>query len=251
MKQPPRISLFLIAKNEEKKIAKCILSARPIVHEVIVVDSNSTDRTAQICRELGALVFNHKFNGFTEQKNFALSKVSNEWALSLDADETLTPQLAQEIKEAVQQEDADGYELVRVNNFWGKRMHFSGVKKEPLVRLVRTQKATFKGGLVHEQLTVNGKIRRLKNVFVHDSFSDIETYLNKLNHYTTLWAQTAFQKKKHCHILLTVLRLPVDFTKRYIFQLGFLDGFRGFIWAVFSAFYTFVKYAKLWLLEIK
>lgn len=251
MQKAPRISLFIIAKNEEKKIAKCILSARDIVNEIIVVDSNSTDKTTTVCRTLGAIVYNRNFDGFTQQKNFALSKVTSDWALSLDADETLTPALAQEIKQAVQNENYDGYELSRVNIFWGKRMNFSGVKKEKILRLVRTKKAVFEGGLVHEKLTVKGKVGQLKNTFTHDSFADIETYIQKLNHYTTLSAQTMYQKGRHCHILLTVLRLPLDFSKRYFLQLGFLDGFRGFIWAVFYAFYTFVKYVKLWLLEVK
>jgi len=137
-----------------------------------------------------------------------------------------------------------------VNDVWGKRMRHSGVKKEKLLRLVRTQKAKFQGGLVHEKLTVQGKVGQLKNVFVHDSFVDIETYINKLNHYTTLSAQNMYQKGRRCSIILTVLRLPFAFVKRYVFQLGFLDGFRGFMWAVFYSFYTFVKYAKLWLLEV-
>lgn len=251
MSRLPRISLFIIAKNEEKKIAKCILSARPIVSEVIVVDSNSTDKTTTVCRTLGAMVYNRNFDGFTQQKNFALSKVTGDWALSLDADETLSPELAQEIKQAVQNEEYDGYLLCRVNDFWGKRMHHSGVKNEKLLRLVRTKKAVFEGGLVHEKLTVRGKVGQLKNVFVHDSFVDIETYINKLNHYTTLSAQNMYKKGKRCSIVLTVLRLPFAFLKRYVLQLGFLDGFRGFIWAVFYTFYTFVKYAKLWLLEVR
>lgn len=251
MTTPPRISLFVITKNEEKKIAKCILSARDIVNEIIVVDSNSTDKTTSVCHSLGAIVYNHDFNGFATQKNFALSKVTSDWALSLDADETLTPELAQEIKKAVQSDKYDGYQLLCVNNFWGKQMRRNGVKQEKILRLVRTKKATFEGGPVHEKLTVKGKVGLLKNVFVHDSFVDIETYIQKLNHYTTLSAQTMYKKGRRCSIFLTALRLPYDFVKCYFFQLGFLDGFRGFIWAVFHAFYTFVKYIKLWLLEEK
>lgn len=243
-----RISLFIIAHNEERNIAKCILSARNLVSEVIVVDSFSTDKTALICRDLGAQVFTRAFDGFTKQKNFALSKVSCGWALSLDADEVLTPELAEEIKQAVQQGKADGYELTRVNDFLGKRMRHSGIKAEHILRLVRTEKAEFKGGLVHEKLHVDGKTARLKNVFVHHPYDSIESYFDKFNKYTTLAAQTLFEKGKKVCLLRVLLTVPFEFARRYVLKAGFLDGIRGLIWASFSCFYVFVKYMKLWYL---
>ncbi|MBO7191682.1 MAG: glycosyltransferase family 2 protein [Elusimicrobiaceae bacterium] len=243
-----RISLFIITKNEAEHLAKCILSAKPLVHEIIVVDSNSTDRTTAIARNLGAIIYNHSFEGFTQQKNVALSKVTSDWALSLDADETLTPELAEEIKQAVTSNEIDGYELTRVNDFLGKHMRHSGIKKEYLLRLVRTSKACFKGGLVHEKLCVEGKTARLKNVFVHHPYKDIETYFNKFNKYTTLAAEQMFNNGRHVNLLRVLLTVPFEFVRRYIFQLGFLDGMRGLIWAAFAGFYVFVKYMKLWYL---
>ena len=244
-----RISLFIITKNEEKNISKCLISARSLVNEIIVVDSCSKDKTALICQELGAQVFERDFDGFTNQKNFALSKVSGDWALSLDADETLTHELVEEIKQAVQTDKYDGYELIRTNSFWGKQMKYGGIKAEPILRLVRTNKATFKGGLVHEKLEVKGPVGRLKNTFIHHSYPDIESYFEKFNHYTTLAARTMYDKKRRFSVCAAVFRIPFDFAKRYVFQLGFLDGFRGLMWAVFSAGYSFTKYAKLWQLE--
>ena len=243
-----RISLFIIAHNEERNIAKCILSARNLVSEVIVVDSFSTDKTTLICRDLGAQVFTRAFDGFTNQKNFALSKVSCGWALSLDADEVLTPELAEEIKQAVKSNKADGYELTRVNDFLGKRMRHSGIKAEHILRLVRTEKAEFKGGLVHEKLHVDGKTARLKNVFVHHPYDSIESYFDKFNKYTTLAAQTMFEKGKKVCLLRVLLTVPFEFARRYVLKAGFLDGIRGLIWASFSCFYVFVKYMKLWYL---
>lgn len=243
-----RISLFIITKNEAEHLAKCILSAKTLVHEVIVVDSDSTDRTTAIARDLGAIVYNHKFESFTRQKNFALSKVTSGWALSLDADETLTPELAEEIKQAVACGKADGYELPRVNDFLGKRMRHSGIKKEYILRLVRTQKAAFKGGLVHEELCVNGSTARLENVFTHHPYKNLETYFEKFNKYTTLAAEQMFQKGRRVCWARVLLTVPFEFTRRYIFQAGFLDGARGFIWATFAGFYVFAKHAKLWYL---
>lgn len=243
-----RISLFIITHNEEANIAKCILSAKDLVNEVVVVDSFSTDKTTLICRDLGANIYTHKFEGFTKQKNFALSKVTSQWALSLDADETLTPELVEEIRKAVQDDTIDGYKLTRVNHFLGKRMNHSGIDKEHILRLVRTEKAEYRGGLVHEVLHVEGKVKRLKGVFEHRSYTDIDGYFVKFNKYTSLAAETMFKKGKKCSIPVIVLRTPLEFLRRYILRLGFLDGVRGLIWAAFSAFYTFVKYIKLWFL---
>lgn len=244
----PTISLFVIAKNEEHNIAKCILSAKAIVREIIVVNSLSADRTVPVCRDLGATVYDRAFDGFTNQKNFALSKVTSEWALSLDADESLTPELAAEIKQAVQNKKIDGYELTRVNDFLGKRMRHSGMKAEHILRLVRTKKAKFQGGLVHEKLYVNGKTARLKNVFVHHPYDSVESYFDKFNKYTTLAAQTMFEKGKKVCLPRVLLTVPFEFMRRYVFKAGFLDGIRGLIWASFSCFYVFVKYMKLWYL---
>ena len=248
MQNTQRISLFIITKNEEPRIKKCILSAKPLVNEIVVVDSLSRDRTVQICKELGAQVYTRAFDGFTKQKNFALSKVTSPWALSLDADETLTPELADEIRTVLQAPTAEGYELGRVNAFLGKRMRFGGLKKEYILRLVRTQQAVYKGGLVHEKLTVRGTVKRLKEPFIHYSYEDVETYFQKFNKYTTLAARTMFENGKHFGLVRVLLTVPFEFCRRYFLRAGFLDGLRGLIWAAFSAFYVFVKYIKLWYL---
>ena len=244
----PDISLFIITKNEAQNVASCIQSAQDLVREIIVLDSDSTDGTAQICRELGAVVYNQPFENFTKQKNAALEKVTATWALSLDADETLTPELAAEIRQAVSSNKYDGYELPRVNDFLGKRMHHSGIKKEYILRLVRTQKARFEGGKVHEKLVVSGPTARLKNVFIHHPYNDIETYFAKFNKYTTLAAQTMYENGKRVCLLRVLLTVPFEFARRYVLKAGFLDGIRGLIWASFSCFYVFVKYMKLWYL---
>ena len=244
----PQISLFIIAKNEADKITACIKSAQSLVSDVVVVDSGSTDNTAAVCRQLGARVYEHAFEGFTQQKNFALSLVKTPWALSLDADETLTPELAQEIRQAVQTSDIDGYELPRINDFLGKRMTHGGLKKEYILRLVLTQKAKYEGGLVHEKLVVPGTTKRLNNVFVHYSYPTIESYFEKFNKYTTLAAKTMYQNGRKFHVIKVLFTIPFEFFRRYILKAGFLDGLRGLVWASFSSFYVFVKYIKLWYL---
>ena len=242
------ITLFIIAKNEAHNITHCIQSAKDLVQHIVVVDSFSTDNTATICTQLGAQVVQHPFENFTQQKNYALRQVTTPWALSLDADETLTPALANQIRQAISSNDFDGYELARVNDFLGKRMKHSGIKKEYILRLVRTEKAQFQGGKVHEKLVVSGKTSRLSEVFVHHPYNDIESYFDKFNKYTTLAAQTMFENGKRVCLLRVLLTVPFEFSRRYVLKAGFLDGVRGLIWASFSCFYVFVKYMKLWYL---
>lgn len=245
----PRISLFIIAKNEESKLAKCILSAKGLVNEIIVVNGMSKDKTALVARELGAVVYDRAFDGFASQKNFALSKVTSEWALNLDADETLSPELKEEIRSTLKDTSFAGFEIPFSNYFLGKKMRFSGLNREKHLRLVRTRKARYTGGLVHEGLRVDGKIGLLKKPILHYSYDSVDTYFRKFNRYTSLAAEQMYKNGKRFSLTATLLRLPFDFFKRYILKLGVLDGMRGLIWASFSSFYVFVKYIKLWSLK--
>ena len=246
---PERISLFIIAKNEETKIARCIASAKDLVSEVIVVDGYSKDKTAQIAADSGALVFQHTFEGFAAQKNFALSKVSSPWALNLDADERLSPELVKEIRQTLPHTSHAGFHLAFSNYFLGKEMKHSGLNKEHHIRLVRTAQAKYVGGLVHESLKVDGTVGILHAPIEHYSYDNIESYFRKLNKYTSLAAMQMFKNGRKFHLSFVLITIPFEFIKRYILKLGFLDGIRGFIWATFSSVYVFVKYMKLWLLE--
>ena len=245
----PRISLFIIAKNEAPRIAPCILSAQGLVSEVVVIDGDSTDNTAQVCKDLGARVYARTFDGFANQKNFALSKVTTEWALNLDADERLSPALKEEILRAVQAPQTAGYYLPFCNYFLGKKMRFSGLNKEKHLRLVRTAKAHYVGGLVHEGLEVEGSLATLKHPVNHFSYDTIEAYFTKFNKYTSLAANQLHRNGRRFCLLRVLLTLPFEFLKRYVLKLGVLDGMRGLLWASFSTYYVYVKYAKLWQLE--
>lgn len=249
---PQRISLFIIAKNEETKIAKAIISAKGLVNEIIVVDAYSKDKTLQIAAQQGAQVFQRAFDGFANQKNFALSKVSSPWALNLDADEVLTPQLKDKIRQVINSDTPHaGFNISFSNYFLGKHMKHSGLNHEYHIRLVRTQKAHYEGGLVHEGLKVDGTIGTLEEPICHYSYDSIEAYFRKLNKYTTLAAQQMYANGRRFSLLFVLITIPFEFFKRYVLKLGVLDGIRGFIWASFSAFYVFVKYMKLWYLEVK
>ncbi len=246
-----RISLFIITKNEEAKIAQCIASAKDLVSEIVVVDAYSKDKTAEIAARAGALVFQRPFDGFTTQKNFALSKVSSPWALNLDADEILSGELKEQIRALLPNTKHAGFNILFSNFFLGKHMKHSGLNHEYHIRLVRTDKAHYEGGLVHEGLKVDGTIGTINAPVQHYSYDSIESYFRKFNKYTTLAAQQMHKNGRKCQVLLVLLTIPFEFIKRYILKLGILDGMHGFLWASFSSFYVFVKYMKLWALQHK
>ena len=240
------LSVFLITKQEGANLDKCLASIKNIADEIIIVDSGSTDNTLEIAKKYGAKFFHKDFVSFTEQKNFSLGKCSCQWSLNLDADEYLTPALAAEIKKTLNKKtDIDGYFLIRNNIFLGRQMKHSGIAAEARLRLVKTKKAKYVGGLVHEELVVDGKTSTLKNTFMHNTYTSIDQYFEKFNRYSTLAALTMQQKHKKFSVF-HLLRAPFEFIKIYILRLGFLDGLQGFLWALFSAWYKVVKYTKLW-----
>lgn len=240
------LSVFLITKQEGKNLDKCLASVKSIAEEIILVDSGSTDDTLEIAKKYGAKIFHKDFISFTEQKNFALNNCSCSWALNLDADEYLTPALSKEIKTTLTKKtDFDGYFLIRNNIFLGREIKHSGIASEARLRLVKTKKAKYVGGFVHEELIVKGKTSTLKNTFKHNTYTSIEQYFDKFNLYSTLAAKTLAQKHKKFTIF-HLLRAPFEFIKIYILRLGFLDGFQGFLWALFNSWYKVVKYTKLW-----
>ncbi len=249
-----KISLVMITKNEAGNIAKSLESVRGLVSEIVILDSGSTDKTVETAKKFNAKIFTRKFDNFSEQKNFALSLAENEWVLHLDADEILSKELKEEIKDVLVEKDVvdyDGFYLTRVNSFLGKRMKYSGIARESRMRLARKSLSKYVGGSVHECLEVSGKTSSLKNVFYHNSFPNLNNYFKKFDQYTSLDAEKRYDKNKKFYITDVIFRPPIGFIKSYILKLGFLDGMEGFIWAVLSSYYIFVKYIKFYLLKKK
>ncbi len=246
-----KISLVMIAKNEEKNIAKSLESVKGLVNEIIVVDSGSTDNTNKLAQSYGAKIFKRTFDNFSAQKNYALSLALNEWVLHLDADEVLSEEIKEEIKKTIENTQYDGFLLTRENFFLGKKMKYSGIAKEDRLRLAKKSLSKYVGGIIHEELSVNGKVGKLNNTFYHYTCPNLDGYFNKFEQYTTFGALKMADKNKKAKIIDIIFRPPFEFIKRYILKLGFLDGFEGFVWAVLGSYYSFAKYMKLYLLNKK
>lgn len=239
------ISVIIITHNEEKNILACLSNVK-WADELIVVDDFSTDNTKKLAEEFGAKVFQVKWQGYGKQKNYALSLANGDWILSLDADERVTPELAEEIQAVVPHSQMDGYQISRKAYFLGKWIRHSGWYPDYCLRLFRKDKAGFVEKPVHEFVELNGRMGQLKGALLHYTDTCLEHYLHKLCCYTTLAADELATKNKKASLWDIIIRPSFIFVKMYILKKGWMDGIHGFILAVLSSFYVFVKYAKLW-----
>lgn len=215
--------------------------------EVIVLISEPNKEIENLAQKNGVKVYFRKFDGFGTQKQYAFSLASHDWILSVDSDEVVSPTLQAEIEKMLGSSEVERFAAFHIPQqlvFLGKTMRFAGTLCTP-IRLFDRKKASMNSNRVHEQIETLGKVGTLSGSVFHYSYSTLEDYLEKFNRYTTLGAQELFRKGKRTNLFLIWLRLPLLFLRRYIFQLGFLDGSRGFVWSVLSSWYTFIKYAKL------
>jgi len=246
------LSVIVITKNEEAAIRRCLDSVR-WADEIVVVDSGSTDRTVDICRELGARVAETPdWPGFGRQKNRALDLATGDWVLSIDADEWVPPSLAQEIRAAIADPgDRVGFELPRLSTFCGRFIRHSGWWPDYLPRLFRRDCGRFSDDLVHERLLLAGPIGRLRAELLHETLSTLEELLAKINEYSTAGATMLHAQGRNASLTKAVLRASWAFLRTYVFRAGFLDGREGFMLAVSTAEGVYYRYLKLMLLGRK
>ena len=240
-----KISITLITLNSEKTL-KSVLEAVSWADEIVLVDSGSTDKTLEIARQFNAKIVYRAFDGYGSQKNFATSQASNDWILSLDDDEILTPKLQQEIQNlSLSTTDYEGFKIPRSLIFLGKLLRFSGEYKRLTLRLFNRKQGNWNAEYVHESVEVKGKIGILKHQILHDSYRDLTDYFNKFNKYTSLGAKTLAERGKTASSLKIITRFPTTFLKIYLLKGSCLDGYAGFMWALLTAINPVVKYAKL------
>ncbi len=243
MKLP--LSLVIITLNEEKYIADCIMSV-PFASEIIVVDSFSTDKTSEIAQGEGAKVLTQKFLGYRKQKQFALGVATQEWVLSLDADERLSEELQNEISSILGNPKFNGYRMPRCSFHLGRWIRHGGWYPDYQTRLFRKELAKWSGGEVHEHVVVSGSLGTLKNEIQHFVFSDLADQIETNNEFSSLGARELAKQNRRFSLAKLVFKPMGKFFECYFWKLGFLDGVAGFIIALGAAQSLFLKYSKLW-----
>jgi glycosyltransferase involved in cell wall biosynthesis len=244
-----KISVTVISKNEEKNISDCLKSV-DWADEIIVVDSESTDKTVELAKQFTDKVFTRKWEGYVTQKSLALSLATNEWVLSLDSDERITPELKEEILN-LEPADFSGFKIRRKNFLMNKEITSCGWEKDYQLRLFNKNKTNLNNRLVHEKFVVDGKVGTLKTPMLHFTFSSFEDYLTKINIYTSLKAQELFSKKKKVGGLTIFSHTVSAFFAFFIIRRGFKDGVYGLIISLLHSSSTMMNYIKLWELQKK
>lgn len=244
-----KLSVTIITYNEERNIARCIKSVEGVADEIIVVDSFSTDRTKAICQTLGVKFVEHAFAGHIQQKNYAVAQATYNHVLSLDADEELSEELQKSVLEAKQNWSADAYRFNRFNNYCGKWIHYSGWYPDCKIRLFDKAKATWGGQNPHDKIILGAKahVKFLPGDILHYSYFSLEQHLQKIENFSTIFREEMVRKGKRASVFTLIVKPPFRFFKTYVVDLGFLDGFEGFLIAVLSSYQVFLKYTKVYM----
>ena len=252
------ISAFVIAYNEEKHIADCLLSLK-FCDEIIVVDSFSTDRTVEIARGLGAQIIQRAWTGYKDQKAFGLSATNNEWVLNLDADERVSPELSRQIQRVLAEEykksgsssihnsnEIVGYEISRVVFYLGRWWRRGGWYPEFRLRFFRKSSVTWGGTDPHEKPIPRGKVVILPGEIEHYTYENMDDQFLRLHTFSSLAAKEEYLAGGRVTLTRLVFNPILRTFKFYFLKKGYREGVAGLIVAVAEGFYTFMKYAKLW-----
>lgn len=245
-----KISATVITFNEEANIAAA-LESLSWADEIIVVDSESTDRTVEIARRFTDKVFVRPWPGYSAQKSFAAEQGSNDWVFNLDADERVSDRLAVEIErlKASASISASGFEIPRLTYYLGRWIRHSGWYPDYKLRLYNRTAGGWRGDYVHESVQVTGRVEKLAGEILHYTVRNSSDHHLRIDRYTTLAARERFERGKRANAISILLSPVAAFLRSYIFKRGFLDGTQGLAISIFAAHYVFLKNLKLWEME--
>jgi len=240
---PPPLSAVIIACNEAERIGDCLRSLA-FCDEILVVDSGSEDNTREFCRDAGVRVVEQAWLGYGAQKRFAVSQAANDWVLCIDADERVSPELAESIARALDQPAYMAYEMPRRNRFLGRWLRHGEGYPDLSLRLFDRRYADWSEDPVHERVLCEKEVGRLSGDLLHESQATLSHYLEKQNRYTSLQAAQIASRGGPPPYAKVVVSPLVRFIKFYLLRLGFLDGVPGFVHIVIGCVNSMMKYAK-------
>jgi glycosyltransferase involved in cell wall biosynthesis len=245
----PKVSVTIITLNEAEHIAAAVESVK-WADEVIVVDSGSSDTTADIARAAGARVVVRDWPGYVAQKNYASTLAAHDWILSLDADERVPPALADEILRTLQTTpEVKAFRVRRVAFHLGRWIRTTDFYPDYQTRLYDRRSARWQGRYVHESVVADGAVGLLGHELQHYSFRDLRDQINRVNHYTTLSARQMFEQGRRSGVVRLFVHPPAAFVRNYVLRRGFMDGTAGLIISLINSYSVFLKFAKLWELQ--
>ncbi|MEK6409925.1 MAG: glycosyltransferase family 2 protein [Acidobacteriota bacterium] len=247
-----KITATVITLNEEHNIADA-LETLSWADEIIVVDSESTDRTVEIARRFTDRVYVKSWPGYSAQKNFAAEQASNDWILSLDADERVSKELAGEIRQLKSgaEPEAAVFRIPRRTFYLGRWIKHSGWRPDYKLRLYHRRRARWRGDYVHETLEADGTVETLRGDLLHYTVRNASEHQLRMDRYTTLAAEQSYSQGKRASLVSLLVSPVAVFLRSYILKLGLLDGVPGFAIARFAAHYEFLKNLKLWEMRTK
>jgi len=243
-----KISAVIITFNEQEHLEKCLGSLIGIADEIIVVDSFSTDQTKAICEQFKVKFIQHKFEGYIEQKNYAMSLASSDYILSLDGDEALSETLKKSILEVKKNWVYDGYYCNRLNNYCGQWIKYSDWYPDKKLRLFKKDSGKWEGINPHDRFTLKDGLKNgyLNGDLLHWIYRDYEEHNKKIEKFSSIAAKEYYELGVKSSIWKIIYRPTWAFFKAYFLRLGFLDGLNGFIICVQTYNVTFLKYIKLY-----
>lgn len=241
----PKLSVTIITLNEERNIGRCIDSITGIADDIVVLDSGSTDRTIEICKSKGITPIYAAWQNYSVARNVAASYAQYNWIMALDADEALSEELKATLLTIKKNDELIFCSFKRLTNYCGKWIHHCGWYPDIKIRIYNKTKTSYQG-VIHETLiNLPQNIVLLKGDLLHYSYYSIDEHIQQANKFTSLTAKAAFERGERSNLLYVLFAPLIKFIKSYFLQLGFLDGYYGFIVCLISAHATFYKYAKL------
>jgi glycosyltransferase involved in cell wall biosynthesis len=247
----PKITALAITLNEEENVKRYVQSLS-FADEIIFIDSNSTDATVALAKELGVTVIQRPFDDFSTQRNFAIQQAKNDWIVFFDLDEHIAPELEKEIIAVITSPNNFVAFCVKRNfYFFQKKIKFGGWQRDKTIRVFNKSNCSYNGNLIDETITANGKTGILKNRVDHYSYKSFDNYNNKLNLQSQLQAKGLYSKNKRPNLYHFFIRPYFHFWWQYACRLGVLDGKEGFVLAYLHSFAVFKRYLQLWMMYRK